>query len=74
MADLITALVWYFFACAMWLWYHVDNYRDANNSYDEQKVCLQFAWLTLIWPLVILWVYGSKLYRMLRDSFAEAWL
>jgi hypothetical protein len=67
-------LTTYDFLSIMWLWYHLDNYRDTKNTDGERKACLRFAWLAPIWPLVLVWVYVSKLWRVLRDTFKEAWL
>ena len=62
---LAVGFVGYFGVAFLWLW---SNAMDAHG-YDR-KHHLRLAWLTPVWPFVVLW----RVAQWLWELWEEAWL
>lgn len=62
---LAVGFVGYFGVAFLWLWYNAWGTHRYNRRYH-----LRLAWLTPVWPFVVLWRVAQWLWKL----WEEAWL
>ncbi len=69
--DLVSLILCWGASTALWLWFHLWG---ASEYPDERRAYLRFAWLSPVWPLVLIAIYTYKAGKALWSNFKEAWL
>ena len=64
-ALLAVGSVVYFYVAFLWLWYNAWGAHRYNRKHH-----LRLAWLTPVWPFVVLW----RVAKWLWELWEEAWL
>ncbi|MBC7955294.1 MAG: hypothetical protein H7Y33_05415 [Cytophagales bacterium] len=73
MSDGMAITLWIIYAMSCAGWWAI-NILEARRLRATRRVCLQWAWLSPIWPLVPLLIAASKVTTIAAKAFREAWL